>query len=275
VTLAMAALAAALMPAPAARAAETGSISGTVTAAGGTEVPLEGVQVCAFAEQVLKCDDTGGEGAEPGEYSIPNLPPRSYLVGFYPSQGSGYVAQFYKEAAGPAEADPVSVGEGQQVIGIDAKLIESGTIEGTVTDAANGAPVAGARVCAYSYCAETDAFGTYAISGLPPDQYILRFTADGYVTEFYKDKYREAEADLLPVDAAQIVTVDESVGKPPAAQEEAPPAPFEPPALLPTGSTTTSTPPRRKRCKRGFRRKKVRGHYRCVKKHRKRRQATR
>jgi uncharacterized protein YfaS (alpha-2-macroglobulin family) len=60
-----------------------------------------------------------------------------------------------------------------------------GGIQGVVTDAKTGAPIAGARVQitspSQSVTATTDAHGHYAALSLPPDDYTLTAQKDGYV----------------------------------------------------------------------------------------------
>lgn len=90
-----------------------------------------------------------------------------------------------------------------------------GSISGTVTDDANGAPLAARKVCAVLgedlgsgfRCVHTDAAGNYIISDLPPGSYIVAFYgADGSFKEFYDDeKVTFTQARLVAVIAGEGV----------------------------------------------------------------------
>jgi hypothetical protein len=266
---AVAAMALALLAAPVAAQAN-GSLSGTVTAHNdGT--PLPNVAVCVFSQVKTVCPAAVTD--EEGKYTVAELPKGTYGVSFAPLPPSGYVTQYYNGASSYSELDPVELQDGEEKTGINASLFRTSTIEGTVTDQASGSGIAGAEACVYRVlCGTTEASGAYSIEGLSPGEYQVEFLAPGYIGEFWHDKRTAAEADPVVVGPEEAVTgINAGLSKPVPPAQEPPPAMSEPPALFPTGSTTTSTPPRRKRCKKGFRRKRVRGHYRCVKKHRKRR----
>lgn len=266
-------LAALLIGAGSAQAAEPGSISGTVTAANGGAA-IQGVQVCAFRAGVsLKCDP---ETDVSGQYQIAQLEPDEYAVIFYPPAEGEYLLQLYNGAESFEDADPVSVVAGEDTPEIDAALVKGARIEGTVTDAQTGVGISEATACAFGFCATTGPDGSYAIVGLPKGEYNVEFKADGYEDQFWNGKRNELEADWVAVEVEQTVTgINASLSKPPVPPAETPPAESQPPALFPTVSAPTITPPKRKRCRRGFRRKRVHGHYRCVKKHRRHRKRRR
>jgi 5-hydroxyisourate hydrolase-like protein (transthyretin family) len=260
-------LAALLIGAGSAEAAEEAAISGKVTAAKDGS-PIAEVAVVAFRSDESSPKMAFAETDANGEYTIDKfvdespLEPGNYSVAFSP-EGSNYLFQGYPETVVVA-AEPVT--------GVDAELLEGGIFEGVVSDAATGTPIAGAEVCIYYYfCVTTASNGAYAFEGLEPDeQVIVRFSAMGYVTQYWHGKQRDSEADPIAVEAEKTVSgIDAALSKS-GSSTETPPAESQPPALFPTVSTTprTTTPPKRKRCRRGFRRKRVHGHYRCVKRHR-------
>jgi len=86
----------------------------------------------------------------------------------------------------------------------------SGTIEGTVVDAATKKPLPDAAVTATSPSLQgeqtvvTDAQGNYGIPGLPPGVYTLRIEADGYRAyerggiALQLDRTIRVNAELLP-----------------------------------------------------------------------------
>jgi hypothetical protein len=253
----------------AAQAAEEGSISGEVTAHR-SESPLPGIQVCAFepngADQGCANTDSNGK------YAIGSLEEGEYWVTFSPPLSSNYLPQSYNGRS-DGHFDPVDVAAAPMT-GINAELLEGGIIEGAVSDAANGTPIPGAEVCLVGFhfdCDMTGAGGSYAIEGLEAGEYVVEFSATDYLTQFWNGARTETEAELVAVKAEEtVLAIDAALSKP-AMEEEPPPSQTQPPTLYPASSMQTSSPPRRKRCKGGYRRRKVHGRYRCVKKHRRRR----
>ena len=92
-------------------------------------------------------------------------------------------------------------------------LATAGSISGTVTAAAGGAPIAGIRVCVSNanaevetVCTLTDAAGAYMSPSLPVGVYRVRFSELGnrnFVDEYYDDKGEFGSADLVTVGAAE------------------------------------------------------------------------
>lgn len=74
------------------------------------------------------------------------------------------------------------------------------TLTGAVTNAATGAPVAGATVAAGEWHAQTDADGRYTLGGLPPGAHTLRVSAPGY--RDFEAAVSLAPGAILAVDAA-------------------------------------------------------------------------
>jgi len=94
----------------------------------------------------------------------------------------------------------------------------AGSISGTVT-AEGGGAIEGIEVCPRpqpfyfeTVCVETGADGHYGSSGLPAGDYRISFSAyrDNlkYVDEYYEDKVRFWEADLLHLGEGEAATVD-------------------------------------------------------------------
>jgi uncharacterized protein YfaP (DUF2135 family) len=65
----------------------------------------------------------------------------------------------------------------------DAPEPVAGTLQGQVTDAVSGNPIAGAQVCinGTNLCATADANGNYTIANAPAGDQTLGVTADGYI----------------------------------------------------------------------------------------------
>jgi carboxypeptidase family protein len=194
-----------------ASAAQPGSITGVVTAAD-TAAPLDGVRVCVYAigaSTPTACQLTGALG----EYEASNLAPGQYEVEFSSPEEAGlnYLAQFYKAAAGRAQAEAVTVAEGGVTTGIDAALAPGGSIDGHVSDG-EGAALAGVRVCALDpatgapvRCVVTGESGDYAIVALATGGYQVEFSPPegepSYVRQFYEDAAARQFATAVPVEA--------------------------------------------------------------------------
>jgi hypothetical protein len=218
-------VAAAALSLPVTSSAVAGTISGTVTkAADGS--PLQGIEVCAygFSGGFGGCDESDAGG----EYAISGLAAGSYRVAFE-SSGSKFARQYYDGIDSWFDATPVSVGTTGTTPGIDAAMKETGSIGGTVTDAADDEPIAGVSVCAeiergpssFTYCDETGGDGTYAVDGLAPGDYEVsfrgtltetspgEFTPVNYITQYYEGKLHESEADPVTVtEGASLAGID-------------------------------------------------------------------
>jgi hypothetical protein len=183
-----------------------------------------------------------------------------------------------------------------------AAPVRAASVFGTVTDAVTHAGIASFEVCAYkalasqaeaelmpesTFCtsAEPETPGEYTLGGIPMGQYKVAFlpaAGTKYAAEFYDDVRTWGEAEVLdvptgtPIDAAleepapseeSVASSEESVAS--SGEPASPPAADAPPFVAPSVLGTTKPAP--SRCRRGFRRKKVRGRVRCVRARRARR----
>jgi hypothetical protein len=199
-----------------------GQIKGTVTAED-TGEPLADASVCASSgsgfESTCASADSGGE------YTIPALPTGSYRVSVSPgfscgSEGCGsanYVPEYYNDKENFQEADPVAVTAGSDVPGIDVTLAVGAQIQGTVTDADAGEPIAGIGVCVDEggfqlSCRSTDGDGEYTLNQLRPGTHLVRFApgascgpesceSQNYLRQWYDGKSSLASADPVVVAA--------------------------------------------------------------------------
>jgi uncharacterized surface anchored protein len=179
---------------------EDASILGTVTAAGGAALAGVQVYVVTSGGSFVAEDETGADGG----YSIPELAAGAYTVEFYADR-EDYEPQWWDGKDSEAEADEIELSEGQSAVHIDATLQPDATISGKVT-AAGGGPLAGASVYARSTeggpsrIAETDADGTYTITGLNAGGYTIQFSdqsGPSYETQWYHGKPSEGEAEVV------------------------------------------------------------------------------
>jgi hypothetical protein len=201
---------AALAPALAS-AAEPAAITGTVIEAG-SPTPIIGTRVCATnqtsgEEACAETDPTGG-------YTLADLEAGEYTVAFtgVVCVGEDCVEEFLSQ-----ERTAVILTEGQATTE-DAELVPYGSIEGTVTKAAGGGPIADLEVEVEGLngenggLVETDAGGHYAIHGLHEGEYKVVFTGQtceaGSCSRVYAER---AWDDIKPQNPATPVVVSDGV----------------------------------------------------------------
>ncbi|HEU5253411.1 MAG TPA: carboxypeptidase-like regulatory domain-containing protein [Solirubrobacterales bacterium] len=278
VAVALLALATALAVGAAPAAAATGSIAGTVTDAD-AGVPAAGVEVCAWevAGGEGLCELTQGDGT----YLIGGLEPGDYTVEFWPGEANLELAlQFFDGADRWEEADVVSLADGEARAGVDADLGLGSTIAGNVFDAGLGRSVEGVWVCSIDalndellICDRSNANGNYGLPFHPAGEYKVVFSPDrrewgtgflaeddGYPTRFWNEATSLADAFTMSLGTAWFAGgIDVRYGTPPVAT---------PP---PVSSPLPAQVRKPRKCRRGYRKKLVRGKRRCVRVHRKHR----
>jgi hypothetical protein len=191
-----------------AAAVAAGSISGKVVDAA-TKSPIEGIEVCAIPSPedgtLGACAATDSEG----HYMIA-LSPRNYFVVF---KGENYAQQYY-HSADYSMREAIVVGS-EPVTGIDAEMRHFGGIEGLVKEAGSGEPLANVRVCAWVLagfnradpCTFTDSTGSYALSNVPPDEYVVEFWPEGNLLRLmFNQKEGFENADPVSVALSEVVT---------------------------------------------------------------------
>ncbi|HEX9562482.1 MAG TPA: carboxypeptidase regulatory-like domain-containing protein [Gemmatimonadaceae bacterium] len=139
-----------------------GTISGVITNAS-NGAPIAGATVSTVPPTATVTTNAQGS------YTIPNVPPGTYTVnatsaGFNPNSAPAAVTS-------------------SQVATTDIALTPlPGGIMGVVTDASNGAPIAGATVTTVPATSSvtTNAQGAYTIQNVPPGTYTVTATRSGY-----------------------------------------------------------------------------------------------
>src|SRR5262249_55830574 len=121
--------------------------------------------------------------------------------------------------------------------GITFTVIVPGTISGTIIRSSDGTPVAGALVEALQSnsvkgSATTAANGTYSISGLVPGVYDVRITASGYATQLISG---------ISVTAGGTTTVNAALSPPPTINTLTPPSGLIGSSITITGNYFGST----------------------------------
>ncbi|MGN6257942.1 MAG: hypothetical protein ACTHN3_09385 [Solirubrobacterales bacterium] len=241
-------------------------IEGTVTASVGG-AGIGEVEVCAWGiadERFGGCTETQSDGS----YVLHGLEAGEWGIEFWPWEGN-FLPQFYNHKASWSEADPVLVGSGESISGIDAQLDPGAAIAGHITSA-SGAPLEEINACALDAssgelvrCRWSDAQGAYELPRLPPGQYKVGFSLeeeefdDGFATQFWNNQPTFATANVIPLATGQTVTgIDARLGSPPPVAQS--PAVVTPPPAPPVRK-------HKKHCRKGLKRKKIKGKYRCVK----------
>jgi len=254
------------------------------------EAPVEELEVCAFSidgEGFAGCTGTDTDGT----YEL-LVPPGEWKIEFWPEwTGQDLALQYFDQHPRWSEADPVLAEEGEVVEGIDARLDPGANITGRVTSEA-GSALEEILVCAIdtvtedlAHCTYTSDSGDYELSFLPAGQYKVAFSldrdewfggesfedADGFPTQFWNGQATLAAASVISLAGGQEASgIDARLGSSPPSGESAPPVtinvpPAPAPAVSVKASATSSSHGRRKTCRRGLKRKKVKGKYRCVK----------
>jgi len=187
---------------------ETGYIQGRVTNNLGNPIQNVIVRVYDAAGYIIVSRSTD----ENGDYYIDDRLPEGDVIIFFDAINApgNYASEYYTDKLLIEEADPVSVQAGQTTFGIDAELVEGGTITGRVTDA-QGYGFSGVGVACFDadseryHAATSDENGNYTLPNLPPDGYYVRFRAGigNYAMEWYDDKGSSAEGEVISVGTGQ------------------------------------------------------------------------
>jgi 5-hydroxyisourate hydrolase-like protein (transthyretin family) len=189
--------------------ATDGTISGTVTDAGG--VPIEDIVV------LFDGPDYGGATCTDasGDYTLTMVPyDVEWRVHAAPSGSSswcggpeGYLHQYWENAYNWDDATVLVLNAGTPSIsGIDFALEMVGSITGVVTDAATGDPLQDVQVCvsvygdySYAMCYLTAADGSYTASGLASNDYRVEARKSGYAVQFYQNAMSWDDANRVAV----------------------------------------------------------------------------
>jgi len=200
-----------------------GGISGKVTAWNGGAA-IQNVTVSVYDKSSGNLKESVSTGND-GKYIFNYLNPGTYVVGFSPDIFSSYIGQFYNNKPTQDAADGITVAS-SVVTGINAVLLQTGTITGKVTDANGGAALGNISVevwvesgCNMSspYSDTTNAQGIYTIAGIPPGKYPMSFEpvdpSSPYLSELYNNKSSFDNADLVTVTSGGTTTINTSLSK--------------------------------------------------------------
>jgi len=171
--------------------AASGAVSGTVKST--AKKALAGVSVTLFQWNGSTWERAGySYTTKTGAYSVVNVQPGSYKVGFETVQGAseGFVANYNFVTDDLSAIEPIYVGKGASVVA-NGTLAPGGSITGTITNADGDAAKSVAvlpiklegepgewysRVAYNAGYGFTDAKGKFTAKGLPAGKYALSFT---------------------------------------------------------------------------------------------------
>ncbi|WP_062205982.1 carboxypeptidase-like regulatory domain-containing protein [Demequina salsinemoris] len=164
-----------------------------------------------------------------GYWYIDGLPAGDYAAHFWPLWGANVLDQYYGDATEYVDAERVTVGDDEDVTGIDATLQVASMISGTVSvEAAADADLLddvlvtawlldedGTGGSSDQQPTEVNADGTYTIEGLDSGTYILYFYTGDWLSgvttsdlgaEYYGDTVSWSEATRVTLEVPEVVT---------------------------------------------------------------------
>ena len=183
-----------------------GTVTGRVTEEGGT--PIENLHIAA----IRVSDDAwfGGPNTDAsGYYTFTEVPPADvYIFACSSCNDQPYVDEYYDDSLNKDGATVLSISAGITTTNVDFALAEGGSISGYVYEADGVTPIAGANVHADDFDdghwgrgANTQADGSYTITGLPSGDYRVRANAENYFEEYYQETSHWEWADRVSVTA--------------------------------------------------------------------------
>ncbi len=202
-----------------------GSISGLVRGEAGATLQAGACVVAVPVSPNTSIDST--QTSSNGGYRLTGLAPGKYQVNFGDPfcffAGSNYAPQWFNDQASQATATTVTVTSGHNTSAVTATLGSDGAITGTVTS--HSRRVAGECVTATPVDPVADplldsvldpvigvtvAHGTYALVGLLPGKYTVKFSVGcgdtGFRTQWWRHASSASDATVITVSANGTVT---------------------------------------------------------------------
>lgn len=185
-----------------------GAITGTVSRdTDGSPVAYASVSALTVNGEVAGSAMTD----ENGVYRIDGLAPGAYVVRF--GADSPLVSEYWSDARSAAAAAAVDVVAGATVESIDGSLATASYISGTVTKAADGAPLFGVVYITEPdggvemVTADIQPDGTYRAE-VAPGEHLVQFHAyeDGILDEYWQNARTAAEATRVTVASGEELT---------------------------------------------------------------------
>lgn len=211
-----------LFAAATATAQNTGSIAGQVTDSVDGR-PVGGVSIVLESPELSVGTFTDADG----QFQFEQLPASNAFVVFTRfADNQGFIDEGWQDrlcsreyGCDPNTFDPIAVGIGEAVTGINLSLDRLGTIEGEIRQAVSGATLQGIQVDArfvdggFAGRATTDAFGRYRISRVyPGDVVVYTRQPETIVDEIYDNHPCTPDCDLSLGDPVQVVANETTAG---------------------------------------------------------------
>ena len=144
-----------------------------------------------------------------GDFAFTSLAPGDYTI-FFDNGDPLYTDEWWQDAAGQEDADPITLGDGAAVALPTAHITTApaGAISGTVRDAETLTGLEGVtatlqRDDGYTYYAYADAAGHYGFAEVPNGTYTLHFQNPGGI-DWYLDEWWD---DASSADSATPIVV--------------------------------------------------------------------
>jgi hypothetical protein len=196
---------------------ESSAVAGTVE---GTVTPVQWaqeVEVCAIGvEAYERCAVPKADGS----YVYAGIL-GSVAIEFIPTYRSRLLTQYWDHARALSEATYITLGNGDIHEGINADLLEGGSITGVVTAQGGGGRLPEVEVCAVPVppltsksCDETNASGEYSLHSLTSGGYRVGFWGQAGSAEYEPTYYEDESNPVVEVTAGQAtVGIDAALVK--------------------------------------------------------------
>ncbi len=189
-----------------------GRIQGQVT---NSASPIANVLVTAYdpTQTLVSVSSATTDGS--GNYTIRFLPTANVRL-LFQANGTSYASEWNNDKASFDTADAVPVTAGSTVSGVNAVLVQGGSVSGTVTNEKDGLPASGIRVEMWTAANQfyqmvtTNASGVYTFSGAAAGQYKLFFAR---TNRWFRPEWYNNRADFASADAINIVTGQSLTGR--------------------------------------------------------------
>lgn len=157
-----------------------------------------------------------GYTAYDGTITAPALPPGNYHLRFDPPYESAFLSEWYDNKKDKDSASVVKLTTPGTDVTINAGLALGGQVQGIVTAADDGQPLANVGVLVDSIhgdgytSAWTDAQGKFITKGLPAGKYRVGYTPHDqqHAREWFDDKHKYNAADPVTIQSGQTTTAN-------------------------------------------------------------------
>jgi len=191
-----------------------GVISGTITDENGLPLENIGIDVKQFRNNVWESAYWTTTDAN-GNYEIISLTPGDYIIEFVDGE-QGHFNEYYDNTDSLNMATTIAVTASSIISNINAQLIKSANITGTVTND-HGTPLENIGIDVKQfrnnvwepvYWSVTDADGNYVVTWLAPGEYIIEFvdSEQNHFNEYYDNSDSSNTATTISVTSGSVIS---------------------------------------------------------------------